>query len=108
MLLQVCIEAYSEERVFEHAEKMKSWAETALEERTMEATFEKSLQELEKAVAQLEKGTLTLEESLTAFEEGIQWSRKCHKFLEKAERRIDVILKNTDGDHIQTEFNLGE
>lgn len=72
------------------------------------ATFEKALQKLEEAVDKLERGDLTLEEALSSFEDGIRWSRQCHQFLEKAENRIEIILKNEKGEYKQTEFELGE
>jgi len=69
-------------------------------------TFETALEQLEESVNQLETNSLTLEEALTSFENGIRWSRECHRFLEKAEKRIEVILKNEKGEHTQTVFDL--
>ncbi|MBF0279409.1 MAG: exodeoxyribonuclease VII small subunit [SAR324 cluster bacterium] len=69
-------------------------------------TFETALEQLEESVNQLETGSLTLEEALTSFENGIRWSRECHRFLEKAEKRVEVILKNEKGEHTQTVFDL--
>ena len=63
--------------------------------------FEESLQKLEKSVEQLEGGTLSLEESLSLFEDGIRLSRQCNRFLEEAEKRIEMILKNERGEYIQ-------
>lgn len=77
-----------------------------MKESTMAETFELCFQKLERAVRQLEDGTLSLEESLSAFEAGVHWSRKCHHFLEKAEKRIEIILKQEKGDPIQTSFSL--
>ncbi len=57
-------------------------------------TFEDSLQKLEMIVAQLEDGELSLEESLKLFEDGIKLSRECQERLSKAERRIEVLLKD--------------
>ncbi len=71
-------------------------------------TFETALHNLETAVTKLEDGSLTLEESLESFERGIQWSRQCHQFLEKAEKRIEIILKNEQGEHLQKTFDLDE
>ena len=70
--------------------------------------FEIALQKLEEAVTKLEDGTLNLEESLNTFEEGIRWSRQSHQFLEKAEKRIEMILKNEKGEYEQVEFALNE
>ena len=63
----------------------------------MEKPFETSLTELEAIVAKLENGDLPLEESLDLFEQGIKLSRECRERLSKAERRIEVLLKDADG-----------
>jgi len=60
-------------------------------------TFETSLKELEKIVRRLENGDLPLEESLKLFEDGVRLSRQCQERLNQAERRIEVLLKDEDG-----------
>lgn len=60
-------------------------------------TFEASLQELEKIVRRLEEGDLPLEESLKLFETGVRLSRECQERLNQAERRIEVLLQDEDG-----------
>jgi len=62
-------------------------------------SFEDSLQQLNEAVRRLESGDLALEEALQAFEEGIRHSRDCHRLLQKAEERIEMILKNEHGEY---------
>lgn len=63
----------------------------------MDKTFEASLNDLEKIVKQLEDGDLPLEKSLKLFEEGVKLSRECRERLDTAERRIEVLLKDSDG-----------
>ena len=63
----------------------------------MSQTFEASLQELEKIVRRLEDGDLSLEESLKLFEKGVKLSRECQERLNQAERRIEVLLEDEDG-----------
>lgn len=63
----------------------------------MQKTFEASLDELEKIVKQLENGDLPLEESLKLFEDGVRLSRDCRERLLKAERRIEVLMRDTNG-----------
>lgn len=63
----------------------------------MNQTFEKSLASLEKIVRQLEEGDLSLEESLKLFEDGVKLSRECQERLNQAERRIEVLLKDEEG-----------
>jgi exodeoxyribonuclease VII small subunit len=60
-------------------------------------TFESSLASLEKIVRRLEQGDLSLEESLKLFEDGVKLSRECQERLSQAERRIEVLLKDGDG-----------
>lgn len=64
---------------------------------TKNQTFESSLKELEKIVRGLEEGDLSLEESLKLFEDGVRISRECQERLSQAERRIEVLLKDGDG-----------
>jgi exodeoxyribonuclease VII small subunit len=59
--------------------------------------FEEALARLEQIVHTLESGTLPLEESLKAFEEGIRLARSCAKYLEEAERRIELLTKDETG-----------
>lgn len=63
----------------------------------MEKSFETSLAELEQIVAKLESGDLPLEASLELFEKGIKLSRECRERLTKAERRIEILIKDSDG-----------
>lgn len=60
-------------------------------------TFESSLGELERIVRKLEEGEMSLEESLKLFEDGVKLSRECQERLNQAERRIEVLLKDSDG-----------
>jgi exodeoxyribonuclease VII small subunit len=61
------------------------------------ATFEAQLAALEKVVRDLERGDLPLEESLKLFEDGVRLSRECQERLNQAERRIEVLLRDTEG-----------
>ncbi|MEO7673404.1 MAG: exodeoxyribonuclease VII small subunit [Pyrinomonadaceae bacterium] len=63
----------------------------------MEKTFESSLDELEKIVSQLEDGDMPLEKSLKLFEDGVKLSRECKDRLMNAERRIEILMKDADG-----------
>ena len=59
--------------------------------------FEDSLGRLEQIVSQLEAGNLPLEESLKVFEEGIALARGCAKYLEEAEKRIEILTRDEGG-----------
>jgi exodeoxyribonuclease VII small subunit len=64
----------------------------------MEKSFEKSLEELETIVGKLENGDLPLEESLELFEKGIKLSRECRDRLTSAERKIQILMKDANGE----------
>jgi exodeoxyribonuclease VII small subunit len=67
-------------------------------------TFEASLEALEEIVHQLEDGDLPLEKSLELFEEGIRLSRQCQDRLNQAERRIEVLLRDSQGQPVVSPF----
>ncbi len=67
------------------------------EEGNEKIRFEDALERLEKIVSQLEAGELALDESLKIFEEGIKLSRLCSGKLEEAEKKIEVLMKNKEG-----------
>ncbi len=69
-----------------------------------EPCFEEALERLEEIVRQLEEGEVTLEESLTAFEEGISLARQCSQYLDQAEKRVEVILEDEEGNLKLTPF----
>jgi exodeoxyribonuclease VII small subunit len=65
--------------------------------------FEDALKKLEDIVQKLERGELSLEESLTCYEEGIRLSRLCHVKLEEAERKIEMLVKDSRGEPVPDE-----
>jgi exodeoxyribonuclease VII small subunit len=72
----------------------------------MAQTFESSLDELEKIVARLETGDMALEESLELFERGVKLSRDCKERLLKAERRIEVLTREANGEISLEEIDM--
>jgi len=59
--------------------------------------FEDALQRLEHIVDQLEAGNLQLEDSLKVFEEGVGLARRCAKYLDEAEKRIELLTRDENG-----------
>jgi exodeoxyribonuclease VII small subunit len=59
--------------------------------------FEDALARLEQIVDTLEAGNLPLEDSLKAFEEGVALARRCARYLDEAERRIELLTKDEGG-----------
>ncbi len=60
--------------------------------------FEDALNKLEKIVSKLEEGDIPLEESLRLFEEGVRLSRLCNQKLDEVEKRIEILLKEKNGE----------
>jgi len=71
-------------------------------------TFEKALADLEQIVAKLEKGGLALNESLALFEKGVKMSRFLKAELDKAERKVEILLKDEKGNLRAEDFDAGE
>lgn len=67
-------------------------------------SFESSLEALEQIVHELEGGDLPLEKSLELFEQGIRLSRECQERLGQAERRIEVLLRDSQGRPTVSDF----
>ena len=59
-------------------------------------SFEEIMKKLEVIANELENGNLNLEESIKKFEEGIKLSKKCSDILEKAEKKITILINNQD------------
>ena len=59
--------------------------------------FEQALSKLEKITDKLEEGKLGLEESLKLFSEGIELSGFCNAKLEEVKKRIQVLVKTSEG-----------
>ena len=69
--------------------------------------FEETIKKLEKIVEELESDELDLDTSVSKFEEGMKLSKQCSDFLEDAEKRISILIK--DGEDIKEEnFNQDE
>jgi exodeoxyribonuclease VII small subunit len=66
-------------------------------------SFEGALEQLEETVGRLEEGEMPLEEALELFEVGVKLSGQCSATLEAAERRIEVLVAERDGDGFVSE-----
>lgn len=65
-------------------------------------SFEKALEALESVVDKMEEGELSLEDSLKKYEEGVKLSKVCLKHLTEAEKKIELLKENADG-NLETE-----
>ena len=69
-----------------------------MSENTSNLTFDDALQQLEVIVQQLESGKLPLEESMKAFERGVQLGKLCNEKLTNAEKKIELLTRQPDGE----------
>ncbi len=61
-------------------------------------SFEKDLENLEDIVARLESEEVSLEDSMKLYEEGVKLARLCSEKLDKAEKKVEILSKDKNGD----------
>ena len=71
-------------------------------------SFEENMKKLEEIATELEKGDLDLDTSVSKFEEGMKISKQCSEMLEKAEKKITMLIKNEDGELAEENFVQNE
>jgi exodeoxyribonuclease VII small subunit len=71
-------------------------------------SFEKNLERLDAIVRQLEEADLPLENALQLYEEGMKLCQVCHKQLEEAEGRVEVLTKKAGGKIVAEPFEPAE
>jgi exodeoxyribonuclease VII small subunit len=69
-------------------------------------SFEKALSDLEGIVQKLEKGGLSLNESLALFEKGVKLAKYLREELGKAEKKVEILLKDDKGEVRKEPFDL--
>jgi exodeoxyribonuclease VII small subunit len=70
--------------------------------------FEKALADLEAVVDKLEKGGLSLNESMAQFEKGVKLARFLREELDKAEKKVEILLKDDKGRAKAEPFGLDD
>ncbi len=63
-----------------------------------EIDFEESMEKLEKIAKELESDDLSLNDSVKKFEEGMKISQDCKKVLDEAEKKITILINDTEKD----------
>ena len=66
------------------------------------------MKKLEEIAAELEKGDLDLDSSVSKFEEGMRISKECNEMLEKAEKKITMLIKAENGELVEENFVQNE
>ena len=70
-------------------------------------TYEEAYAQLEEVLGSLETGDLPLDKSLQQFEKGVKLSRECQTALEKAEQKVEILLKSAGGEELE-EFDIDD
>ena len=73
-------------------------------EKGNDLNFEETMQQLETIVKELEEGKLNLDDSIKKFEQGINLSNNASKYLEDAEKRITILIKDKEGNLEEEDF----
>jgi exodeoxyribonuclease VII small subunit len=77
---------------------MESTPEKKQDTTQLHSNFEKAFHRLELILEQLNSGTVSLEDSLKLYEEADKLIISCSKKLQDAERKIEVLIKNRQGE----------
>jgi len=72
-----------------------------------EKNFEAAIKRLEEIVQSLEGGEMPLGKSLEVFEEGMQLAGYCSSELETAEKKVSLLVQQSDGKYKETPFRPG-
>ena len=67
-------------------------------------TFESASARLAEIVKILEQGNSSLEESLKLYEEGVLLVRFCNDSLDNAEKKIKMLVADSNGEMIEKDF----
>jgi len=70
-------------------------------------SFEKNLARLDAIVRELDDTELPLDRALVLYEEGMKLSDCCHKQLEEAEGRVEILTKKAGGKLVPEPFTAG-
>ena len=71
-------------------------------------SFEEKMKKLEEIATELEKGELDLDTSVSKFAEGMKISKECNEMLEKAEKKITMLIKGDNGKLAEENFVQNE
>ena len=69
-----------------------------LPEQHADLGFDALVEKLREIVTRLESGKLSLDESLAAYEEGVGLARCSHDLLDRAEKRVELLVQPPTGE----------
>ena len=59
--------------------------------------YEESFGRVEELVKQLESGDLSLEQSIRRYEDAVKAMNRCYELLDEAQKKIEVLIKDSKG-----------
>ncbi|RGS70908.1 exodeoxyribonuclease VII small subunit [Mitsuokella sp. AF21-1AC] len=71
--------------------------------RKKELSFEESLGKLEEIVKTMEEGSLSLRDLMTNYSEGVQLAKNCLTALDRAEKTMDLLVKEGEDGTVKEE-----
>ena len=60
-------------------------------------TFEQAMEKLEETVTKLENAKGGLNDTLQLYEEGVRLAAMCNSMIDKAQQKITILSKTTEG-----------
>lgn len=71
--------------------------------RKKELSFEESLRKLEEIVKTMEEGNLSLKDLMANYSEGVQLAKNCLTALDRAEKTMDLLVKEGEDGTVKEE-----
>jgi exodeoxyribonuclease VII small subunit len=71
---------------------------TNLTQNELELSFEAAFARLEEILERMNSGAISLDDSLLLYEEADRLIAVCNKRLNEAERRVEILVKNRNGE----------
>lgn len=76
------------------------------EQNPQELSFEAAFARLESILEQMNTGSVSLDDSLKLYEEADKLISTCSKRLNDAERKIEILIKNRNGEPVMNNDQL--
>jgi exodeoxyribonuclease VII small subunit len=73
-----------------------------------EPGFDDILSRLREVVGRLESGDLSLDQSLASYEDGVALARRGHEVLDRAEKRVELLVRPPAGDQPEESVPMDE
>ena len=74
--------------------------------RKREPSFEEALARLEQIVGEMEQGELNLQDLVLRYSEGVTLANQCTQSLSRAEKAMDLLLQDKDGEAMTTPLEI--